>query len=81
MLTQVNLLPLGFCCCYQELIRWIKTLPDLSTTCCCCCCRQYARDVAAIQPRWLPELAPAFFASKPAATSGAVGREVAGTAK
>jgi ATP-dependent RNA helicase DHX8/PRP22 len=46
-----------------------------------CCCRQYARDVAAIQPRWLPELAPAFFAAKAAATSGAVGREMAGTAE
>jgi ATP-dependent RNA helicase DHX8/PRP22 len=42
-------------------------------------CRQYARDIAAIQPRWLPELAPAFFASKAAAAGGAVGREVKGS--
>lgn len=41
--------------------------------------RQYARDITAIQPRWLPELAPAFFASKAAAAGGgAVGREVGG---
>ena len=44
-----------------------------------CMCRQYARDIAAIQPRWLPELAPAFFASKAAAAGGAVGREVKGS--
>jgi hypothetical protein len=33
--------------------------------------RQYARDVTAIQPRWLPELAPAFFSTKAAAAAGA----------
>lgn len=26
--------------------------------------KQYARDVCVIEPRWLPELAPAFFAAK-----------------
>jgi ATP-dependent RNA helicase DHX8/PRP22 len=29
--------------------------------------KQYAREVTRIQARWLPELAPAFFAAKAAA--------------
>eukprot|EP00877_Chromochloris_zofingiensis_P014727 jgi/Chrzof1/9508/Cz04g05220.t1 len=37
------------CIVFNELVRTTK---------------QYARDVCRIQPRWLPELAPAFFAAK-----------------
>jgi hypothetical protein len=33
--------------------------------------KQYARDVCEVEPRWLPELAPAFFDGKAAAAGGA----------
>jgi ATP-dependent RNA helicase DHX8/PRP22 len=34
--------------------------------------KQYAREACRIEPAWLPELAPAFFAAKAGAAAGAV---------
>jgi ATP-dependent RNA helicase DHX8/PRP22 len=45
------------CIVFNELVRTTK---------------QYAREVSAIEPRWLPELAPAFFAAKASASAPAV---------
>jgi ATP-dependent RNA helicase DHX8/PRP22 len=40
--------------------------------------KQYARGVCAIEPAWLPELAPAFFAARAGAAAGAVERRAGG---
>ncbi|PNW80772.1 hypothetical protein CHLRE_07g329233v5 [Chlamydomonas reinhardtii] len=41
--------------------------------------RTYARDATAIEARWLPELAPAFFAAK--ASAATAGVSAAGAAR
>jgi hypothetical protein len=46
--------------------------PQVRTT------KQYAREVCRIEPAWLPELAPAFFAAKAGAAAGAVERRGGG---
>ena len=47
------------CIVFDELVRTTK---------------QYARGVCRIEPAWLPELAPAFFAARAGAAAGAVER-------
>lgn len=54
--------------------RLCPDAPQVRTT------RQYARDATVIEPAWLPELAPAFFARQHANTGGQAAAQQAAAA-